>query len=52
MKGARSPRAAAGGSQVAAALASESEVAVHRVDLERLQGRLREQGQNLSLEES
>ncbi len=36
---------------VAAALAVESEVAVHRVDLERLQGRLREQGQILSLEE-
>jgi len=36
---------------VAAALAVESEAAVHRVDLERLQGRLREQGQILSLEE-
>jgi hypothetical protein len=36
---------------VASALAVESGVAVHRVDLERLQDRLREQGQILSLEE-
>jgi hypothetical protein len=36
---------------VASALAVLSDVAVHRVDLARLQGRLREQGQILSLDE-
>ena len=36
---------------VASALAVESDVAVHRIDLELLRGRLREQGQILSLEE-
>jgi hypothetical protein len=36
---------------VASAIAATSDVAVHRVDLERLQERLREQDQILSLEE-
>jgi hypothetical protein len=35
---------------VASALAVSSDVAVHRVDLRRLQDRLRDQGQILSLE--
>ena len=37
---------------VASALAAAADVAVHRVDLEQLQGRLREQGQVLSLDGS
>ena len=36
---------------LAAALAVDADVAVHRVDLEQLQKRLRAQGQILSMEE-